>query len=76
MVTPESLPLRTIVLDQMLSLYDQEQVEAGQAPVKSIHSLLVIKRKPQDGKISSLVEEEGHRKVSSSSSREPRTKAA
>ncbi|SPO40922.1 uncharacterized protein PSFLO_06404 [Pseudozyma flocculosa] len=63
LVTPESLPLRTIVLDQMLSLYDVDEPEAGQAPVKSIHSLLVLKRKPTDGKVSSLVEEEGHRKA-------------
>lgn len=29
--------------------------------VKTIHSLVVIKRRAQDGKISSLTEEEGHR---------------
>ncbi|KAN0062698.1 hypothetical protein ACQY0O_004893 [Thecaphora frezii] len=63
LVTPESLPLRTIVLDQMLSLYESENPEPGQAPVKSIHSLVVLKRKPADGKISSLIEEEGHRKA-------------
>ncbi|PWY99999.1 hypothetical protein BCV70DRAFT_237224 [Testicularia cyperi] len=57
LVTPESLPLRTIVLDQYLSLSN------GQETVKTVHSLVVIKRKAQDGKISSLTEEEGHRKA-------------
>ncbi|KAJ1019555.1 hypothetical protein NDA18_006033 [Ustilago nuda] len=58
LVTPESLPPRTIVLDQMLSLSS-----ADSDVVKSVHSLVVIKRKVQDGKISCLTEEEGHRKA-------------
>ncbi|CBQ69231.1 conserved hypothetical protein [Sporisorium reilianum SRZ2] len=58
LVTPESLPHRTIVLDHMLSLSSDD----GQT-VKNVHSLVVIKRKAQDGKISSLIEEEGHRKA-------------
>lgn len=58
LVTPESLPHRTIVLDHMLSLSSP----ASDA-VKTIHSLVVLKRKVQDGKISSLTEEEGHRKA-------------
>lgn len=52
LVTPESLPLRTIVLDHMLTTGD-----------KTTHSLVVIKRKQLDGKISSMVQEEGHRKA-------------
>ncbi|SPO30866.1 uncharacterized protein UTRI_05512_B [Ustilago trichophora] len=58
LVTPESLPHRTIVLDHMLSLSSDD----GET-VKTVHSLVVIKRKAQDGKISSFTEEEGHRKA-------------
>ncbi|PWN54032.1 hypothetical protein IE53DRAFT_54076 [Violaceomyces palustris] len=64
LTTPESLPLRTIVLDQVLNLYPAGVSDlADETPTKTIHSLIVIKRKPQDGKISSFVEEEGHRKA-------------
>lgn len=58
LVTPESLPHRTIVLDHMLSLSSDNG-----ATVKNVHSLVVIKRKAQDGKVSALTEEEGHRKA-------------
>lgn len=57
LVTPESLPHRTMVLDHVLSLSN-----AGQ-DIKTVHSLVVLKRKAQDGKISALTEEEGHRKA-------------
>lgn len=57
LVTPESLPLRTIVLDHMLTTI------ASDGETKNTHSLVVIKRKQLDGKISSMVQEEGHRKA-------------
>lgn len=47
--TPESLPPRTMVIDQLSA--------------NGTRSLLVLKRRAHDGLVSSLTEEEGHRKA-------------
>lgn len=59
LTTPDALPARTMCVDQVVS-------EDGE-PSQSVRSLLVLKRRAADGLVTSLTEEEGHRRVSSHS---------
>ncbi|WFD40968.1 uncharacterized protein MJAP1_003959 [Malassezia japonica] len=54
--TPESLPAGAMVIDQMVSSADEMQPA-------NVRNLIVVKRREQDGLITSLTEEEGHRKA-------------
>lgn len=49
-----------MVVDQDVAFYEEGQSE----PVKVVNSLLVLKRRAQDGKVGSMTEEEAHKKVS------------
>lgn len=64
LMTPETLPTNTMVIDQIVasepSAADAENANSG--AVSTTRSLIVIKRR-QDGMISSLSEEEGHRRA-------------
>lgn len=54
--TPESLPAHAMVIDQTLAPVDESQMA-------SVRNLLVLKRRESDGRITSLSEEESHRKA-------------
>lgn len=54
--TPESLPAGAMVIDQMVSSADEMQPA-------NVRNLIVVKRREHDGLITSLTEEEGHRKA-------------
>ncbi|PWN34249.1 uncharacterized protein FA14DRAFT_70531 [Meira miltonrushii] len=56
--TPESLPARTMCIDQLINVTEQEG-----NPANSIRNLIVIKRRATDGLITSITEEEGHRRA-------------
>ncbi|PWN93658.1 hypothetical protein FA10DRAFT_264280 [Acaromyces ingoldii] len=55
LTTPDALPARTMCVDQVVS-------EDGE-PSRSVRSLLVLKRRAADGLVTSLTEEEGHRRA-------------
>lgn len=54
--TPESLPARTMCIDQLINISEED----GEP---SIRNLIVIKRRATDGLITSMTEEEGHRRA-------------
>ncbi|PKI85341.1 hypothetical protein MVES1_000137 [Malassezia vespertilionis] len=54
--TPESLPVYAMVVDQVVSCENEAQLTSGR-------NLLVLKRRVQDGLVTSITEEEGHRKA-------------
>jgi hypothetical protein len=54
LATPETLAPRTMCIDLVISCDSNE----------STHTLLVVKRKQSDGQVTSITEEEGHRRVS------------
>lgn len=55
LVTPETLPVGSMVIDQVISEGEGE---------KTKRSLIVLKRRDVDGKVVQWTEEEGHRRVS------------
>lgn len=55
--TPESLPARTMCIDQLINLSEEGN------PANNIRNLIVIKRRANDGLITSITEEEGHRRA-------------
>lgn len=70
LTTPETLPANTMVVDQVAivtaeSTGDENdssmESEAGHAT--TVRSLIVLKRRQEDGLVSHLTEEEGHRRA-------------
>lgn len=59
--TPESLPARTMCIDQVVTY---NVVEHQQPSTRSIRTLIVLKRRATDGLVTTFTEEEGHRRVS------------
>lgn len=62
LLTPESLPARTMCIDQLIIVSESEE-EATSNSIPSIRNLIVIKRRATDGLITSITEEEGHRRA-------------
>lgn len=69
LVTPETLPVGSMVIDQVISSASSsegfEVAAAGQEGTQTMRrSLIVLKRRQEDGKVIQWTEEEGHRRVS------------
>lgn len=61
--TPESLPARTMCIDQLIIVPEAEEEDAISNSIPNIRNLIVIKRRATDGLITSITEEEGHRRA-------------
>lgn len=60
--TPDSLPARTMCIDQLINKSEPE-ADSATSTKPSIRNLIVIKRRATDGLITSITEEEGHRRA-------------